>query len=111
MSNRTVLLLWISIRIKGKNRFRFFLALPLFVALALVDMLDDIGALAALFCPHIGMKTAGNGEKTASSMIHTVTGTLYDILWELTFVTGPLDLVDVDVQSAQEIVKVKILTG
>lgn len=110
MSNRPAMLLWISIKVNGKSRFRFFLALPIFVALALADMLDDMGALAAVFFPRISIKTAGNRERTVSSMIHTVTGTLFDFLWEFIFVTGPLDLVDVDVQNKRGTVKVKVAT-
>lgn len=110
MSNRPVFLLFVRIRIKGKSRFRFSLPLPLYVGLAFADMLDDLGALTALFCPRVSFQTASNGEQLVSSLVRTITGTIFDFLWELVFFTGPLDLVDIDVEDESDTVQIKVMT-
>lgn len=110
MSNRSALLLIISVRVEGKSKVRLFLPLPLWVVLALLDVLDDFAELAALFCGNVSYRTADGGKQTAPAAMRTVSGILTGCMWELAFETGPLDMIDIDVKGAKGAVKVKVLT-
>lgn len=110
MSSKPVFWFVVHVRIKGKSRLHFYIPLPLFIALTFADMLDDLSSLVALFCPRASYKTAGNGRQQICHVVRTVAGTLFDFLWELVFFTGPLDLLDVDVQNEQETVRIQVLT-
>lgn len=112
MWNKYVCLLIASINIKPRHkaRFRMFFALPVFIILAFMDMLDDLSFLFAKICPYVTYKTAGNGVQSMPEAIRTLSGTLADFAWELAFEIGPYDFVDVDVKGKNELVRVKILT-
>lgn len=110
MSNRPVLLLIVSIKLKEKSNFRLFFTLPMFVVLDLLDVLDDYCELAALFCPRASYRTAGGETQYVTSSLRMVSGILMGSMWELAFRTGPLDMVDVDVRDKNSAVKVKVLT-
>lgn len=110
MSNRPALLLLISVRVGEKSKVRLFLPLPLWVVLALLDVLDDYAEIAALFCGSVSYRTADGGKQTASAALRMVSGILTGCMWELAFETGPLDMVDIDVQNKKGPVRVRVLT-
>ena len=90
MSNRPVFFLCLHLRHKKEKPFRFFFALPLFVVFALADMLEDWAEIASLFRPR--NKCAFTQTARAVS----------NVIWEFAFHTGPLDIVNIDVQSEKE---------
>lgn len=110
MSNRPALLLIISVRVEGKSNVRLFLPLPLWVVLALLDVLDDFAVIASVFCRNISYRTADGGKQTAPAALSMVSGILTGCMWELMFETGPLDMVDIDVKEKNGPVRVRVLT-
>ena len=110
MSNRPVLLLIVSVRIKGKSNFQLFFTLPLFVVLALLDTLDDFCELAVLFFPRVSYRAADGEKRTLAAALRSTSAVLTGCMWELAFHTGPLDMADVDVKHKGSIVKVRVLT-
>ena len=97
-------MLIVSVRIKGKSNFRLFFTLPLFVVLALSDMLDDLCELVALFCPRVSYRAADGTQRTLAAALRPTSAVLTGCMWELAFHTGPLDMVDVDVKNKGSIV-------
>ncbi|MEL7609989.1 MAG: hypothetical protein AAGU74_10820 [Bacillota bacterium] len=110
MSNKPVLLLILSVGLKGKSKFRLFFTLPLFVVLALLDALDDLCELATVFCPRVSYRAANGEKRTLAAVLRPTSAVLTGCVWELAFHTGPLDMVDVDVKDKGSTVKVKVLT-
>ncbi len=110
MSNRPVFFLCFRIRVKQKSKFGLAFALPLFLAFAFLDTLDDFAELAKLFAPRAAITTAKAGRQTVAQWSASVTGSLMGVLWELAMKTGPLDLVDVDVNDKHGSVLFKLMT-
>ena len=110
MSNRPVFFLCFRIRVKQKSKFGLAFALPLFLAFAFLDTLDDFAELAKLFAPRAAITTAKAGRQTVAQWSASVTGSLMGMLWELAMKTGPLDLVDVDVNDKHGSVLFKLMT-
>lgn len=110
MSNRPVFFLCFRIRVKQNSRFGFAFALPLFLAFAFLDTLDDFTELAKLFAPRAAITTAKAGRRTVAQWSASITGSLMEVLWELAMKTGPLDLVDVDVKNKRGSVLFKLMT-
>lgn len=110
MSNRPTLFFLMSIRVAGKRKFRFFLLLPMWVVLDLTDVLDDLCRIAAAFCKNVSYRTIANGRQFVPDTLRTTSAVLTGCVMELAFETGPLDIVDIDVQKNRETVKLKVLT-
>lgn len=90
MSNRPALFLYLRLRHRKEKTHGIRVVLPLFVAFALVDMLEDWADLAALFRP-----------RSDAGFLRTVRAAS-QVFWELAFRTGPLDLVDIDIQRGEK---------
>ncbi len=110
MSSRPTLFFLMSMRVGGKQKFRFFLLLPMWVVLDLTDMLDDLCRITAAFCRNVSYRTIGNGRQFLPDTLRATSAALSGCVMELAFETGPLDIVDIDVWKNRETVKLKLLT-
>ena len=110
MSNRPTLFFVLSLGVGEKRNFRLFFLLPMWVALDLADALDDFCRIAAVLCKNAGYRTIENKKQAVSDTLRTTCGVLTGCMMELAFETGPLDIVDIDVNDRHGAVRLKLLT-
>lgn len=111
MSNRPTLFLLISVGVGDKKKFRLFLLLPMWVALDLLDVLDDYCRIAAVLLRNVSYRTIGNGRQTVPAVLRTTCGVLTGCMTELVYESGPLDILDIDVSHHEhQAVKLKVYT-
>ena len=91
MSNRSALLIWISLRIKSKRNFRIAFPIPLLMFLCISDFLEDV----AFIIPNTYHKE--NVKHMSPGAVKQVTQICADFFHELAVNTEPSDLIDIDI--------------
>lgn len=108
MWNRPVLFLWISVDVRKNRRFRVSFPVAIYSLFGLIDAAEDLLELAGILTINgrIGHKEPGRSLALAKGWLYTSR----EVLRELVFFTGPVDLVDIDVDEKDgRRVKIKCL--
>ena len=114
--NRPALFLWLSIHISGKNHFHLVLPIPIYSLLIFADIMDDISVLRRLFVSRRNDHPVPPPEEMESSykkylrptpeMFQSISDIVSRVLYAIVFQWGVGEIVDVDIQSPDQHVKV-----
>ena len=103
------MVLWVSVRISGRHRFRLSLPIPIFLLLMLGDVMEDYAALLPAFWHGYGKEGHKHEDPATPVKIKNILIGVSGALHELVLHAGPLDLVDADIESEEGHVAVKCL--